>query len=114
MALESDEALSSDAEAALGEANADNVAVVTGPLAEGSARHGPYDVIVLQGAVEEIPVALTDQLKDGGRIACVFMEGALGVCRIGHKNAGAVDWRYAFNGAAPVLPGFARAVEFQL
>ena len=114
VALEEDEAMAAEAEAALAEADADNVAVVTGPLAAGAAKHGPYDAIILQGAAEVMPEGLTDQMKDGGRIACVFMEGALGVCRIGHKNAGAVDWRYAFNGAAPVLPGFARAVEFQL
>jgi protein-L-isoaspartate(D-aspartate) O-methyltransferase len=53
-------------------------------------------------------------LKDGGRIACVFMEGALGVCRVGFKNAGSLTWRYAFNATAPVLPGFERAAEFQL
>lgn len=114
VALEEDEALAAEAESALGAADADNVAVVTGSLVEGAARHGPYDVIMLQGAAEAVPKTLTDQLKDGGRIACVFMEGALGVCRVGHKTAGSVNWRDAFNAAAPVLPGFARAPEFQL
>lgn len=114
VAVEESEAMAEDAEAALGAADADNVAVVNAPLVAGAAKHGPYDVIVLQGGVQVVPTSLTDQLKEGGRIGCVFMEGALGVCRIGHKAAGSVTWRDAFNAAAPVLPGFARVPEFQL
>lgn len=112
VALEADSDMAEEAEAALAEIGADNVAVVRGPLAEGSARHGPFDVITVQGGVAEVPEALIAQLKDGGRIACLFMEGALGTCRIGHKIDGQVSWRFAFNAAAPVLPGFARSPSF--
>ncbi len=112
IALEEDEAMASEAEAALSEVGADNVAVVTGPLAEGAAQHGPYDVIAIEGAVERVPQPVLDQLKDGGRIACLFTEGTLGVCRIGYFVDGAVSWRDAFHASAPVLPGFDRAAEF--
>src|SRR6056297_2978219 len=112
IALEEDETMASEAEAALSEAGADNVAVVTGPLAEGAAQHGPYDVIAIEGAVERVPQPVLDQLKDGGRIACLFTEGTLGVCRIGYFVDGAVSWRDAFHASAPVLPGFDRAAEF--
>ncbi len=114
VALEEDEGLAGEAETLLGEEGADNVAVIAGALAEGAARHGPYDVIILEGAVEVMPKALTDQLKDGGRIAAIFMEGELGVCRIGLKTGAGVAWRFAFNATAPVLPGFARHPVFQL
>ena len=69
---------------------------------------------VEQGGVADVPGGLTDQLKDGGRIACIFMEGALGEVRIGHKHDGKINWRMAFNAGAPVLKGFGRQVEFQL
>ncbi len=75
-------------------------------MPSGSAKHGPYDVITIQGAIEVLPEAIVDQLKEGGRIGCVFMEGALGVARIGYKVDGIVTWRFVFNAAAPVLPGF--------
>ncbi|MCG6903451.1 MAG: protein-L-isoaspartate O-methyltransferase [Rhodobacter sp.] len=114
VAVEEDEALAADAEALLGAEGVDNVAVVSGPLAEGAPKHGPYDVIILQGAVETIPQALIDQLKDGGRIGCLFMEGPLGLCRIGHKSGASLYWRFAFNAAAPILPGFRREAAFQL
>lgn len=114
IALEEDAELAAGAEAALVEAGADNAVVVTGPLAAGAAKHGPYDVIVIEGAAEAVPEALIDQLKEGGRIGCLFLSGALGVCRIGHKHGGRVSWRYGFNAAAPVLPGFEASKEFAL
>lgn len=112
VALEQDEALASEAEATLAAEGEHNVAVIQGALSEGAAQHGPYDVIVVEGGVEEVPSALTDQLKDGGRIACLFMDGALGVVRIGHRHNGAISWRHAFNAGAPVLSGFTRSTAF--
>lgn len=114
IAVEEDEALAAEAEAALSALGADNAVVVTGPLAKGAPRHGPYDAIVVEGAAEVIPEELIGQLKEGGRIGCLFMEGALGVCRIGLKHAGRMTWRFAFNAAAPVLPGLAAKAEFAL
>ena len=114
VALDDDEARNDEAVAALAQEGVDNVAFVTGVLADGAPQHGPYDAIILQGAVEAMPQALLDQLKDGGRIAAIFIEGTLGVCRIGRKSNGAVSWRRAFDAAAPVLPGFHKTAEFAL
>lgn len=114
VAVEEDETMASEAQEALSAAGADNVAIHVGPLAEGAAQHGPYDVIMVQGGVMELPQALVDQLKEGGRIACMFMDGALGEVRIGFKQDGRVSWRMAFNAGAPVLPGFERHAVFQL
>ena len=91
-----------------------NAAVITGSVAAGAPDHAPFDVIVLQGGVETLPVALLAQLADGGRIGALFMQGALGIVKIGHKSQGTVTWRFAFNAAAPVLPGFAAPREFAL
>jgi protein-L-isoaspartate(D-aspartate) O-methyltransferase len=114
VAVEEDEAMGRDAEAALAETGTDNVAVVHASLAEGAPQHGPYDVIVIDGAAEELPPAIAAQLKEGGRIGCVFVDAALGVCRIGYRADGGLTWRSAFNAAAPILPGFARRPEFVL
>lgn len=114
VAVEEDETLAAEAQRTLSDQGVDNAAVVTGPLAAGSPRHAPFDVIAIQGGVETIPQAILDQLKEGGRIAAVFMEGRLGVARIGYKLDGALNWRYAFNAAAPVLPGFVKARAFAL
>jgi protein-L-isoaspartate(D-aspartate) O-methyltransferase len=114
VAVEEMDGVAIKAQALLAAKGADNAHVVAGPLIMGAAKHGPYDVIVIEGAVEQVPQALLDQLKDGGRIGCLFMEAALGLCRVGYKHDGAVTWRYAFNAGAPVMPGFALAREFTL
>lgn len=114
IALEEDGALAAEAERALAEAGADNVAVVEGPLAEGAARHGPFDVILVEGAVEHLPAGIAAQLKEGGRIVAIFAEGALGVARVGYRIDGGITWRFAFNAGAPVLPGFEARRAFVL
>jgi len=85
-----------------------------GPLAAGAVADGPYDRIAVEGAVETVPAAIIAQLKEGGRIGAIFMEGALGICRIGYKIDCQMSWRFAFNATAPVLPGFAAKAEFVL
>ncbi|MDE0694223.1 MAG: protein-L-isoaspartate O-methyltransferase [Boseongicola sp.] len=114
IALEEDADLAREAERALSEASADNVAVINGNLVDGASKHGPYDVVLVEGAVQDIPDALIDQLKVGGRIVAIFLEGALGTARVGYKDGHGVSWRFAFNAAAPVLPGFEKQREFAL
>lgn len=112
--VEEDEAMAADAQELLSETGADNAIVHTGPLAEGAAEHGAYDVILVQGGAEELPAALLDQLKDGGRIAALMVAGNLGEVKIGYKTGGRISWRFEFNASAPLLPGFAAAREFAL
>ena len=114
IAIEEDDALAGDAATALSDAGADNVVVETAALAVGAPQHGPYDVVVLQGAVETIPAAILDQVKDGGRICAIFLDGPLGIARIGYKLNNEITWRLAFNATAPVLPGFEADRAFAL
>ena len=114
VANEDDDTRVEEAQAILAELGADNVILHKGPLTKGAAEHGPYDVITVQGAVEHLPDGLTDQLKEGGRMACLFMEGALGTVRVGYKIDGEMNWRFAFNAGAPVLPGFEAHRAFAL
>ena len=112
--VEDDESMAGEAQDALSGAGIDNVIIHQGPLNEGAPQHGPYDVLMIQGGVAQVPDALLAQLKDGGRAACIFMEGALGEVRIGYKMDGKITWRMAFNAGAPVLAGFEKHGAFQL
>lgn len=114
VALEEDNAMVEEAKDALVAANADNVVIEHGSLVAGAAEHGPYDVIIIQGGVSHLPQAIISQLKEGGRIACLFMEDALGEVRIGYKMDEHISWRRSFNAGAPVLNGFERHIGFQL
>lgn len=110
--LEQDPALAAEATDTLVATGADTAMVIEGPLADGAERHGPFDVIVIEGGAEQIPEKLTDQMKDGGRIICIRAEGAAGRVKIGHKHGKGIDWRAAFAASAPVLPGFEEKEEF--
>jgi protein-L-isoaspartate(D-aspartate) O-methyltransferase len=114
VAVEDDETRAQEAQANLSGNGVDNAAVMTGPLNEGSAKSGPYDIIIVQGGVEDMPDTILAQLRDGGRIACIFQEGSLGVVRVGHKLDGSVNWRFSFNASAPVLEGFTKRSVFAL
>lgn len=116
--VESDASYAEQARHNLADNGVDNATVIAGELAAGAPTSAPFDVIILQGAVVQVPVDILTQLKDGGRIGAIFAEGALGVVRIGHKTASAtgghVDWRFNFNAGAPVLAGFEAATGFVL
>ncbi|EBA13141.1 Protein-L-isoaspartate carboxylmethyltransferase [Roseobacter sp. CCS2] len=114
VAVEDDAARAQEAQSILSQQGADNAAVMTAELNAGAAKSGPYDIIILQGAAEQVPETLLDQLREGGRIAAVFSEGTLGVVRIGHKIDGVVNWRFSFNASAPVLAGFEKDTAFAL
>lgn len=114
VALEEDADMAREAEEGLMSAGKDNVIVHTGPLDRGAAEHGPFDVIVIEGGVSHVPDALLAQIKDGGRMACIFMDGALGEVRIGYKLDGRMNWRRSFNAGAPVIAGFEKHSAFQL
>ncbi len=114
VAVEEDADMAKEAQTLLSGNGVDNAAVIEAVLAEGAAKHGPYDVIVLEGAAEHVPAAILDQLKEGGRIGCLFAENALGVARVGYKIDGDVTWRYDFNASAPVLNGFEQPASFAL
>jgi protein-L-isoaspartate(D-aspartate) O-methyltransferase len=114
VAVEEDADFAREAESNLAEQGADNVALVEGALTQGAAKHGPYDVIIIEGGVAQVPQSLTDQLNEGGRIAAIFTTGALGECRVGYKVDGDVSWRLAFNASAPILPGFEAQHSFTL
>ncbi len=112
VAVESDAELAETAVALMAQLDADNTAVVTGKLAEGYANQAPYDVIVLEGAVEEVPRALSDQLSEDGRLVAVVTGENRGGTHLGRATLmrrmhGPLSVRVLFDASVPPLPGFA-------
>ncbi|HEY7609809.1 MAG TPA: protein-L-isoaspartate O-methyltransferase [Alphaproteobacteria bacterium] len=111
--LESDPALARTATEMLARLAIDNAIVVAGKLADGYAKHGPYDVILVNGAVAEFPPALFDQLAEGGRLVGVRRPGSgPGAAMLMLKRHGAVAGRTLFEAAIPYLAGFAPKPRF--
>ena len=112
VAVEPDEAMANEAAELLAANGADNAMIENAELTEGAPKHGPYCVIMLQGAAETIPAAILDQLKIGGRIVAIRQSAGMGQCKIGYKRETGMDWRSEFAATAPVMPGFEKEAEF--
>ena len=112
VALEQDSALAAQAAAVLPEIGTSNVTVVTGPLMEGWTALGPYDVIFLNGAVESVPEALLEQLKDGGRLVGIVGRGPYSKAMLFRSTGQGASGRPIFDASAPLLPGLGKQPAF--
>ena len=104
-ALESDQGLAAEAQAA-------GVETVLGPLAEVWSKGAPYDLILLEGAVEEMPAALAKQLAPGGRIAGAIVDRGVARLSVGTSAGGSIGWRSLADSDVGPLPGFERPRAF--
>jgi protein-L-isoaspartate(D-aspartate) O-methyltransferase len=112
--LESDAELAAMASKTLAELGVSNATVESGALAAGSTKSGPFDVIVLNGAVPAAPEALLSQLKAGGRLVGIVTDNGPGKAHIFLKASnGAISSRVIFDATVASLPGFAPAPVFQ-
>ena len=105
VALESDEALAASAKEA-------GVAGVAGELEKGWAKGAPYDLILIDGAVEEIPAALAKQLAPDGRLAGAIDDRGVTRLIVGSSSNGAIGWRSIADADVDTLPGFERPRAF--
>lgn len=112
VALESDGALAAQAKQTLSGLGCDNVTVVTGELEKGHKAGAPYDLIFINGSVEQVPQELLSQLRDEGRLVAVQGYGNAARATVFVRERGAFSENVFFNASVKPLPGFAKAKEF--
>jgi len=110
--VESDAEMAATASETLASLGIDNAAVVEGPLAGGYAKQGPYDIVLFDGAVSEVPDTIERQLAEGGRMAAVVRSDGVGRATLFMRTAGVVSGRPVFDAATPLLPGFEKQPGF--
>lgn len=110
VALEEEPALLAIARGGL--AGTANVELVQGPLAAGWAARGPYDLIVVDGAVEELPQALVDQVKIGGRMVTGVIDRGVTRLAVGRRTEGGFGLADFMDIEVATLPGFAKPRKF--
>jgi protein-L-isoaspartate(D-aspartate) O-methyltransferase len=113
VALEQDEANAKALREGLSRAGVSGVDILVGALKAGAPSKAPFDVIHVNGAIEDVPKAWLDQLADGGRLVAVVAEGGIRRARVHTRSGGKTAWRAPFDAAIPILPGFERAAEFR-
>jgi len=113
VAVEADAALAGEAGRALIEAGAENVAVMGGPPLAGFPGQAPYDVILIEGAVEAIPEALLTQLGEDGRLVAVIRRrGEVGQAVLVERHHGLVSRRVLFDASIQPLVEPSREPSF--
>ncbi|WP_430475500.1 protein-L-isoaspartate O-methyltransferase family protein [Thalassospira lucentensis] len=113
VSVESDKEMAAAAEVTFQNNNYDNVIVVESDLAAGYAKQAPYNVIVFDGAVAEVPAGILDQVAEGGRLLAVVREaGKVGIARLYERENGVIGYRDLFDANIPYLPGFEPADSF--
>ena len=105
--IESDAALAAEARA-----NVATATVIAGPMEGGVPDHAPFDAIIIDGAIAEVPAALVEQLAPGGVLTTGWIDR--GVVRVasGHRGGSGFGLVAFADGDAVVLPGFAPAPAF--
>ena len=109
VAVEEDPALAAFARRALA---GTSVELVEGPLAAGHEAGAPYDLILIDGAVESVPDAIVAQLADGGRLAAAILDQGVTRLGVGRKAGGAFGFTIFTDAAAAILPGFVKPRKF--
>lgn len=114
VALESDAKLAERGVSAMRELGIDNVAYIVAPLAAGHPRQAPYDLILFDGAVPEIPQVIADQALEGGRIVAVLAEGGVGRASLAIRSGGRLSHKTVFDAMVGRLPGIEKPRIFAL
>lgn len=113
VALESDRELAAAARRNLSGLPNAKFMVVEGPLEQGSATHAPFDAILIEGKVAEVPQTLCDQLAMGGRLTVVVDDGGVtGRAMLLQKTGTVIARRALFDANTPMLPGFVPHAHF--
>ena len=89
------------------------ITVAEGPLEAGHKAGAPYDLILIDGAVEFIPDAIVKQLADGGRLGAALAEDGITRLIVGQKVAGAFGYLSIADAGVAPLPGFTRPRGFR-
>jgi protein-L-isoaspartate(D-aspartate) O-methyltransferase len=86
--------------------------IAQGALADGYRSAQPFDVIIIEGGVEEVPQSLLAQLGEGGRLVTTLQRESQGRAIVFLKEGERTGHRFDFDAAATVLPGFRKPAAF--
>ncbi|MBR0551842.1 protein-L-isoaspartate O-methyltransferase family protein [Stakelama marina] len=111
VALEEDPALLSAARESL--SGTTNVDLVEGPLNAGWSKGAPYDAIIVDGAVQELPGTIVSQAKPGARVTTGLVDRGVTRLAAGTKTEGGFGLFDFADAECAVLPGFSKPEKFK-
>lgn len=115
VALDEDRAMLEQAQSVWDKLSYSNVVAVIGPLIEGAPKNAPYDFILFNGAITNVPEDIKNQLAVGGRMLVLIKSANNNVAKanlIEHVSEGIFSSRVLFDAGTPYLKGFEPKKEF--
>ena len=112
VAVEESVDLKESAAQVLSDLGMDTVAVVSGQINEGCPSQAPFDVIIFDGSLSQVPKAIKEQLADGGRLVAVIQDKNIGRATLVQRTGGNFGERISFDANIALLPEFRVAESF--
>tara|TARA_B110000014_G_C19945413_1_gene489150 strand:+ start:114 stop:764 length:651 start_codon:yes stop_codon:yes gene_type:complete len=112
ISIEEDQELLDFSEEAIKKNGIDNIVFINNAMIEGCSEQGPFNAIIIEGAIDEVPPKILNQLEDNGRlIAMINNKGVSNVIEYQKKNNIFTD-RFLFSCTAPKLKCFDKRKSF--
>ena len=112
ISIEEDKELLDFSEEAVRKNGIDNIVFINSTMKEGCSEQGPFNAIIIEGAIDEVPPKILNQLEHNGRlIAMINDNGISNVIEYQKKNNTFTE-RFLFNCSAPKLKSFDKRKSF--
>ena len=104
--VEENKKLLEASEKSIKENNINNVVFFNNEIAKGCLEQSPFNAIIIEGAVEEVPKNIVDQLESGGRMIAIISDNGACTAKMYKKRGQSISTSKLFNCSIPVLNSF--------
>ena len=110
--VEENEQLLGNSENAIKKNNINNVVFIKNEIIKGYSDQSPFNAIIIEGAIQEVPRNILDQLDEGGRLLAIVQEEDICSAKLFRKNGQSVSIQKLLNCSIPVLDMFMKKNSF--
>ena len=110
--VEENESLLSNSENAIKKNNINNVVFIKNEIVRGYNEQSPFNAIIIEGAIQEVPSNILNQLDEGGRLFAIVQEEEICSAKLFTKNRNSISEQKLFNCKIPVLSMFMKKNSF--
>ena len=110
--VEENESLLSNSENAIKKNNINNVVFIKNEIVRGYNEQSPFNAIIIEGAIQEVPSNILNQLDEGGRLFAIVQEEEICSAKLLTKNRNSISEQKLFNCQMPVLSMFTKKNSF--
>ena len=90
-----------------------NIVFIKNELKKGYPDQGPYSCILIEGAIEEVPDVILNQLAEDGRLVTILNKDENGAAMKFSRRNNEVTSQFLFSMDAPLLEGFKKSKKFK-